>query len=196
MKQIVLIHGGDSFKSHQAYLADLRARELDYQRLLPKKRWSEAIITAFPDADILLPTMPNSANAQFNEWAIWFEKIMPFFGDDVRLIGHSLGAMFLAKYLHERPLARPVRQLHLVAGGYDAPEHDYGSFRLDSATGLEQSAAAIHLYHSQDDPVVPFEELAKFQADLPTAHFHIFADRHHFIGPDFPELIGLLGRNS
>lgn len=192
MKQIVLIHGGDSFKSRDSYLADLRARELDYQRLLPKKRWSEAIVAAFPDAEVLLPTMPNSANAQFDEWAIWFEKMIPFFGDDVRLIGHSLGAMFLAKYLHERPLARSVRQLHLVAGGYDAPEHDYGSFRLDSATGLEQSAAAIHLYHSQDDPVVPFEELAKFQADLPTAQIHIFTDQHHFIGPDFPELIALL----
>lgn len=194
MKQIVLIHGGDSFQSHEAYLADLRARELDYQRLLPKRRWSEAIVAAFPDAEVLLPTMPNSANAQFDEWAIWFEKMVPFFGDDVRLIGHSLGAMFLAKYLHEWPLARPVRQLHLVAGGYNAPEHDYGSFRLDSATGLEQSAAEIHLYHSQDDPVVPFAELAKFQADLPTAQAHIFTDRHHFIGPDFPEMIKLLAR--
>lgn len=189
MMQIVLIHGGDSFENHKAYLADLQARTVDYQRLLPKKRWSETIIQAFPDADVLLPTMPNSANAQFDEWVIWFEKLVPFFGEDVRLIGHSLGAMFLAKYLHQHPLARPVRQLHLVAGGYDAPGQDYGSFRLSSATGLEQSAQEIHLYHSQDDPVVPFEELAKLQADLPDARVHIFSDRHHFIGPDFPELL-------
>lgn len=115
MKQIVLIHGGDSFSSHQAYIADLKARQMDYARLL-----------------------------------------------------------------------------HLVAGGYNFPGHDYGSFQVDSATGLEKSAEQIHLYHSQDDPVVPFEELAKFQKDLPGANVHIFADRGHFIDPDFPELIEIL----
>lgn len=192
MKQIVVIHGGNSYKNHAAYRADLESRELDYQRLLPKRRWSETIVSNFPEADVLLPTMPNSANAQFEEWAVWFEKMIPFFGDDVRLIGHSLGAMFLVKYLHERPLVRPVRQLHLLAGGYDAPEHDYGSFRIQSAAGLEQSAQNIHLYHSQDDPVVPFSELVKFQADLPSATVHQFTDRHHFIGPEFPELITIL----
>ncbi len=192
MKQIVLIHGGDSFSSHQAYIADLKARQMDYARLLPKKRRSSAIVEAFPEADVLLPTMPNSDNAQFDEWAIWFEKLTAFFGDDVRLIGHSLGAMFLAKYLHQKPLVRPVKQLHLVAGGYNFPDHDYGSFQVDSATGLEKSAEQIHLYHSQDDPVVPFEELAKFQKDLPDASVHIFADRGHFIDPDFPELIEIL----
>ncbi|MDO4773544.1 MAG: alpha/beta hydrolase [Candidatus Saccharibacteria bacterium] len=196
MKQIVLVHGGNSYKDHATYRADLEALEMDYQRLLPKKRWSDAIIAAFPDADILLPTMPNSANAQFDEWVIWFEKMIPFFKDDVRLIGHSLGAMFLAKYLHERPLAHPVRQLHLIAGGYDNPDHDYGSFMIESATGLEQSAAEIHLYHSQDDPIVPFTELTKFQADLPTAKSHIFTDRNHFFQPTFPELQALLAKEK
>ncbi|MDO4781039.1 MAG: alpha/beta hydrolase [Candidatus Saccharibacteria bacterium] len=192
MKQIVLIHGGNSYKSHEAYREHLRAVAMEYQRLLPKRRWSDAIIEALPDADILLPSMPNSNNAQFDEWVMWFEKMIPFFGDDVRLIGHSLGAMFLAKYLHMRPLVRPVRQLHLIAGGYNAPEHDYGSFEITSATGLERSAAEIHLYHSQDDSVVPFAELAKFQTDLPTAQIHVFTDRNHFLQPDFPELKALL----
>ncbi len=194
MKQILIIHGGDSFISYKEYLADLKNTELDYERLLPRKRWKDTIIEAFPDADVLAPTMPNSANAQFDEWSIWFEKILPFFQDDMRLIGHSLGAMFLAKYLHARPLERPVRQLILLAGGYNDDTHGYGSFALDSATGLENSADEIHMMHSEDDFVVPYGELAQYERDLPTAHIHRFTDKNHFLDPEFPELIELLAQ--
>lgn len=191
-KQILIIHGGDSFLTHEEYLADLKATELDYERIKPGKRWKDTVIESFPEADILTPTMPNSANAQFDEWKIWFEKIIPFFGDDVRLIGHSLGAMFLAKYLHLHPLKRPVKQLILLAAGYDDDRAGYGSFAINYANGLEKSAKAVHLFHSRDDFVVPFSELAKFAADLPSAHIHTFDDRNHFLDAEFPELIALL----
>ena len=194
MKQIVYVHGGDSFQSHEGYLSNLQGINLDYERIKPHSSWKDQIIAEITDADILTPTMPNSANAQYDEWKIWFEKIIPFFDDDVRLIGHSLGAMFLAKYLHANPLAEPVRQLHLVAGGYDAQTEGYGSFAIDSAKGLGKSAIEIHLYHSKDDFVVPFEELAKFKADLPDAHIHEFENRNHFLDPEFPELIAILKR--
>ena len=189
MSQILFIHGGDSFNSYEEYLENLKSREVDYLRLLPKDRWSAKLAPAFPDDDILLPTMPNSANAQFDEWAIWFEKILPFLGPEARIIGHSLGAMFLAKYLHQKPLAQPVAQLHLVAGGYNDELEGYGSFKVNSATGLEKSARHIFVYHSEDDPVVPYAELAKFERDLPSATICRFTDRGHFVDPEFPELI-------
>lgn len=192
MKQIVIIHGGDSFLTHNDYLDDLKNTEVDYERLKPARRWKDTIIEVFSEADILTPSMPNSSNAQFEEWSIWFEKIIPFFGDDVRLIGHSLGAMFLAKYLHLYPLKKPVRQLILLAGGYNDDVRGYGSFAIDSATGLEKSADEVHLFHSKDDFVVPYSELAKFQADLPTATVHSFEDRNHFLDAEFPELIDVL----
>ena len=96
--------------------------------------------------------------------------------------------MFLARYLHESPLDSPVRRLVLVSPCYDDESvEDLGSFRVTSATGLEKSAKEIHLFHSKDDPVVPFTELAKFQRDLPTAMVHIFEDRNHFFQSTFPE---------
>lgn len=192
MKQILIIHGGDSFSSYDKYLANLKSSELDYARIKPVKRWKDTIIEELPEADVLAPTMPNSSNAQYDEWKIWFEKIIPYIGDDVRLVGHSLGAMFLAKYLHEKPLGKPVRQLILLAGGYDDDNEEYGSFVIQSATGLENSAQEIHLFHSQDDFVVPYSELAKFQADLPTATTHSFTDRNHFLDAEFSELIEIL----
>lgn len=196
MKQVIHIHGGNSFNSHESYLENLKALEIDYERLKPQKSWKLWLAEQMPESDVLLPSFPSSSNAVYDEWKIYFEKLLPFFGDDVRLVGHSLGAMFLAIYLHEKPLPRKVRQLHLIAGGYDdETNEELGSFGVTSARGIAASAEEIHLFHSQDDPVVPFTELAKFQADLPGAITHTFTDRGHFNQPTFPELLTVLQKS-
>ncbi len=193
MKQVLIVHGGDSFSSYDAYIRSIKEREIDYERLKSQqKKWKPWIAEQMPEADVLLPTMPNGYNAEFEEWAIYFEKILPFLEDDVQLVGHSLGAMFLAKYLDTKPLRAKVRRLVLIASAYDSDTGDCGSFLVSSAANLPESAEEIHLFHSQDDPVVPFTELMKFQADLPEAIPHIFTDREHFNQPTFPELLALL----
>ena len=193
MKQIVLIHGGSSFDNYERYLNSLKNGSINYERLLWAQKWREWLAQEIVDADVLLPDFPNKQNAQYEEWKIYFEKLLPLLGDDVQLVGYSLGAMFLARYLHESPLDSPVRRLVLVSPCYDDESvEDLGSFRVMSATGLEKSAREIHLFHSKDDPVVPFTELAKFQRDLPTATVHIFEDRNHFFQSTFPELKELL----
>lgn len=193
MKQILIIHGGDSFSSYDAYVRSLRSLEISYDRLRQQKKWKTWLVEQLPEADVLPPTFPNCSNAVYDEWVIYFEKLLPFLHDEVYLIGHSLGAMFLAKYLNEAPLNKPVKKLLLVAGGYDDESmEDLGSFKVTSAKNLPQSADEIHLFHSEDDPVVPYSELAKFQADLPDAIIHSFENRGHFLDESFPELLAIL----
>ena len=193
MKQIVIIHGGSSFNSYENYLNHLKSSQLHYERLLWSQKWRDWLAQEIVDADVLLPDFPNKQNASYAKWKIYFEKLLPLLGDDVQLIGYSLGAMFLAKYLHESPLHTTVRRLVLVSPCYnDESVEDLGSFQIESVAGLEKSAEEIHLFHSKDDPVAPFTELAKFQQDLPTAKLHIFEDRNHFFQPIFPELKELL----
>lgn len=193
MKQVFIIHGGESFSTYDAYLDNLRNRQPDYERLKPQQKWKLWLAEQMPEAEILLPSFPNGDNAVFDEWVIYFEKLLPFFGDDVRLVGHSLGAMFLAKYLQEHTLRQKVRQLILVAAGYDDDSlEDLGSFSVSSATKLYKSADEIHFFHSKDDPVVAYTELAKFQRDLPQAITHVFENRGHFNDTTFPEILYLL----
>lgn len=193
MKQILVIHGGSSFDSYERYLNALKKSTINYDSLKKAEKWRDWLSDALPEADVLLPNFPNKQNAVYEEWKIYFEKLIPFFGEDVSLIGYSLGAMFLAKYLNETPLAQKVGQIVLIAPGYDTEEaEDLGSFRVASAARLPESSDEIHLFHSEDDPVSPFTELAKFQADLPLASVHIFSDRNHFFQPTFPELAELL----
>ena len=193
MKQILIIHGGDSFSTYEAYLDNLRSSTIDYARLKPQEKWKTWLSAQLPDDDVLLPTFPNGWNAVYDEWVIYFEKLIPFLKEDVCLIGHSLGAMFLTKYLHGTPLPRKVRQLILVAGQYGTQEYDdLGSFVVESAEGLDRSADEIHLFYSRDDPVIDFASLAQYQHDIPDAIAHIFDTRGHFLGPTFPELLEIL----
>ncbi len=193
MKQVLIIHGGNSFSSYEAYRQYLDEKVLNYEKLTHPIRWKERLFDNLPDYDVIYPSMPNSQNAVYEEWKIYFEKLLDFLEDDVQLVGHSLGAMFLTQYLNDNTLARPVKRLLLVAGGYDDEQwEDLGDFKVDSAENLVKSAGEIHLFHSKDDPVVPFTELEKFQADLPNAVSHIFEDRGHFNGETFPELLEIL----
>ncbi|MEO5690568.1 MAG: alpha/beta hydrolase [Candidatus Saccharimonadales bacterium] len=193
MKQVLIIHGGTSFSSYDAYLSHLMHMNMDYVRLKSRSSWKDLLRTQLTHTDILVPSMPNTANANYDEWVIIFEKIIPFFSDDVQLVGHSLGAMFLAKYLQDHQLKQPVKRLILLAGAYDDESmEDLGSFKVESATNVSHSAQEVHLFHSKDDLVVPFSELAKFQADMPDAITHTFTDRGHFNTETFPELLELL----
>lgn len=195
MRQVLVIHGGNSFSSYEAYRAYLDAKELNYHKLTHPTGWKERLSLVLTDTDVLYPPMPNSLNSVYDEWKIYFEKLLPLLGNDVQLVGHSLGAMFLAKYLDSNRLKQPVRRLMLIAGAFDdETNEDLGSFKVTSARNLPKSAIEIHLFHSKDDPVVPFTELAKFQTDLPDAVSHVFEDRQHFSDATFPELLEILKR--
>ncbi len=63
--------------------------------------------------------MPNKTNAQFEEWKIWFEKFIPFLNDGVILVGHSLGGVFLAKYLSENKFPKKIGGVFLVSAVYE-----------------------------------------------------------------------------
>ena len=193
MPQVLVIHGGTSFSSYDAYLAFLKSKEPNYEKLTNPIRWKEDLARQLPEFDVLYPTMPNSANAVYDEWCIVFQKLLALLDSDAQLVGHSLGAMFLAKYFATNQSKVRYGRLLLVAGGYnDESVEDLGSFRVETAKGLENTAREVHLFHSQDDPVVPFTELQKYQRDLPLATTHVFSNRGHFVDETFPEIIELL----
>lgn len=196
MKQVLIIHGGESFNSYEAYIDNLKTSEINYERLKLQKKWKPWIAEQMPEADVLLPTFPNGYNAVYEEWEIYFEKLLPFMGGNVQLVGHSLGAMFLAKYLNTHTLKHKARRLIMIAGLHSEDSiGDSGDFVVESAVNIHQNAEEVHIFHSKDDPVVPFTELAKFQADIPSATAHVFSDRGHFNDETFPELLELLQKN-
>ncbi|MBU2103945.1 alpha/beta hydrolase, partial [Patescibacteria group bacterium] len=108
------------------------------------------------------------------------------------LVGHSLGGIFLAKYFSEHTLLVSIAGLWLIAAPFDTEDTDYSlaDFTLpESLENVSKQAKHTVLYHSTDDPVVPFSALDKYKEKLPEATVRIFSDRGHFLQERFPELI-------
>ncbi len=190
-KQVVIIHGGTTFDSYGEYLKYLLSCELSVEKLF-KKDWKDLLASELPDFEVLYPKMPNAKNARYPEWKIWFEKLFPLLYDDVTLVGHSLGGIFLAKYLTENSFPKKIKSLHLVAPPYDT-EHckeSLADFALSGKVdGLEKYTDKIFLYQSKDDPSVPFADVLKYEKDIPSAKLIPFEDRGHFTQEEFPELL-------
>ncbi len=192
-QQILVIHGGTTFENDEAYLASLHALAIDLARLRKQRDWKECLQEVLGSSyDVLRPTMPNGSNARYSEWKIFFEKILEQVDDGIDIVGHSLGALFLAKYFSEGESPRAVRRLFLVAGPFDAASGELlGSFSLDAnrVASMQNRVESIFLYYSADDATVPISEADKYFQKLPMAKLRIFNNRGHFKQETFPELI-------
>ncbi|PID84506.1 hypothetical protein CSB09_00590 [Candidatus Gracilibacteria bacterium] len=196
MQQIIHIHGGSAFDSYEQYLFSLENFiEFSPEKKEKKKKWKERYEEFLGEENyqILRPCFPCSDNAKFREWKMYFEKVLPYIEENCIIVAHSLGGIFITKYLSENTFPKTISGLHLVAPLYShtSQVEQIGDFRL--ADNWEQSFAKnsikkIFLYHSTDDTICPVEESKKYHEKLPQSKLQIFADRFHFIGEDFPEL--------
>ena len=190
-KQVIVIHGGDSFDSYEKYLEALKNWEVSLESFLPRKKdWKDTLPRELGEEfEVLVPHMPNKQNARYAEWKIWFERVLPFIQNGVVLVGHSLGGIFLAKYMSENKFPKAIDGLFLVAAPHNETA-DIGDFALNgSLEGVRKQCSNIHLYQSKDDPIVSFNEVASYKKYLPDAAVHIFEDRGHFKQEDFPEIV-------
>ncbi len=188
-KQVVVIGGGEAWDTYEEYIEYLKNDEFteDTIKKATSKRWKENLQDELGKKfQVIKPIMPSARNAKYNEWVIWFEKLFPFLKGDIILVGHSLGANFLAKYLMENIISFNITGLHLVAGCFGWK----GGFDLsNSFVNIEKQCDNIFIYHSKDDDVVSFSEGLKYKKILPSAKFVKFEDRGHFLQEDFPEII-------
>ena len=197
MKQVFFIHGGTSaFDTYEQFIDYLKGKTVDLTQA-NTRAWPQLLQDALGhECEVFWLRMPNRENARYDEWRIWFSKYVPLMKDGAILIGHSLGAIFLAKYLATERISARIAGTFLVAaphssGGSGAWARDMGQFSVpEDLAQFESQGGKIFLYHSKDDNIVDFGELAKYQAALPNATVRIFDNRGHFYGQEsFPELV-------
>jgi predicted alpha/beta hydrolase family esterase len=191
--QLCIIHGGTTFENDAKYRLSLEAFTPSYERLLYGTDWKVWLVNQLPDYDVLLPSMPNKQNAKYDEWSLYFSKIIPFFSPCTVLIGHSLGGIFLAKYFSELSPDEKFKKIILIAAPFaDETLESLGDFKISSANKLQLAAQELHLLYSEDDPVVPYSELDAYRDDLPQAHVHTFNNKQHFNDQEFPEILEII----
>jgi pimeloyl-ACP methyl ester carboxylesterase len=200
-KQLVFIHGGEAYSNYDDFLYDLQNEDIGDPLAERSKRWHQDLRNVLDEEyEVFKPSMPNSQNAKYLEWKIWFERHFQFLRDGVTLIGHSQGGMFLVKYLSENGTPFKVNTLFLLGAVYtvDSPindsKEDGGDFAFDTSRvgELAIKIPKIYILHSKDDFVVPYEHALKYKEALPAAELVTFEDKNHFLIPEFPELIDLI----
>jgi predicted alpha/beta hydrolase family esterase len=190
-KSLVVIHGGTTFDTYEEYWKYLQSCELSLEKI-NRKDWKDNLVSNLPDFEVIYPKMPNSKNARYLEWKLWFEKTFHLLTDEVVLIGHSLGGIFLAKYLSENDFPQKILQLHLVAAPYDTEviKDSLADFALNgSVEKVSEKVSNIFLYQSKDDIAVAYEDVLKYKRDLPDSELIDFENRGHFTQEEFSELI-------
>ena len=195
-RQIFFIHGAESFSKYDDFLHYLKTAPLDPFKE-PSKRWTHTLREDLGEAfEVFMPQMPNKQNAKYEEWKLWFERHFSFLHDGVILVGWSQGGYFFVKYLIENNVPFAIRALYLIAAPYanissDNGE-DGGDFQFDTTRvgELAKKVGKIKLFHSTDDPVVPYRHAEFYKEALSDAELVTFEDRSHFLQEEF---LGLLG---
>jgi len=197
-KQVIFIHGGITFLKMEDFYKYLRITEIT-DPFKSKKTWTDSLsVDLGENYEVMKPNMPFKYGADYEGWKIWFERHFDFIRDDGPiLIGHSLGGTFLLKYLSENNFPKKIYQLHLVAPAVfdeDDSIEKLSTFKFDvkKITKIQDICEEIHLWHSEDDNMVPFKNSEIVNENLSKANFHILKDRGHFNQPSFPEILEVI----
>ncbi len=196
-KQIILLKGWEAKENFKDFYDFLESQdfnpyeenELKWSDILDRDLWEDFEVIKFP--------RPNSGFADYKAWKIIFEKTIPYLKQNFILLGHSLGATFLVKYLEEDDkydLKDKVEKIFLVAPAYKDDEKEVlWNFNFSKPLdNLKKIQEKIIIFWSKDDFIVAFSNIKDFKIELPKAKFMIFENRGHFLQEDFNELIKLL----
>lgn len=196
-KQILFIRGGETFANKEDFYTFLKNKKIDpYEKRI---YWRDELIDSLIEKyDSLVPNMPVQENSDYDAWKIWFEKYLDFIYDEQPiLIGTSLGATFLLKYLSENSFSKKISQLHLIAPavtdeGQELEKLASFEFEITKINKITEFCEDIHLWHSKDDIFVSFINGELVKKNLPSAEFHVFEDRGHFFMKTFPEILEVI----
>lgn len=194
--QVLLVHGGMTFKNEKDYLRYLKTKKVSTEK---KISWAGDYLekSLGKRFEIISPRMPLQDYAQYRDWKIFFERYLAFLKNKYILIGSSLGGVFLAKYLSENKLRKKALSVYLVCAPFDntLPGEDLvGGFTLGNDLSLiEKNCKNLYLLFSKDDDVVPVSHADKYKQKLKDAHIVIYKSKGgHFKITKFPEIVKMI----
>lgn len=178
MKKVVLIHGKDTNLNQKWY------------------PWLREEITK-SGIEFIAPALPQAQDPVLAEWLEAISQTHP--DDQTILIGHSRGGVAIMRWLEKQELDKKIKKLILIAANSGrledkaiASESNYG-FYTEAGYDFDKIRGhcdQIVVFHSQDDPWVPFAHGQLNAAGL-KAEMREFYDRGHFGNAmkTFPELL-------
>jgi valyl-tRNA synthetase/predicted alpha/beta hydrolase family esterase len=188
--EFVYIHGGHYFETRQELVEDLKKQEISLEDGVKPKKFKDSLkkLLFQNGINLISPSFPVANFANYSEWKIWFEKYLSKLRkNNLNLIGHSLGAYFLLRYLSENDLK--IDNLYLIAGGSKLGDgtESFGS-DFQNYSKIQENSKNIFIFHSKDDSIVEFKHGQEVAKNLPKAKFVVHENQNHYLVPKIEEL--------
>lgn len=141
--------------------------------------------------DIVYPKMPGEDEPNYEAYKTKIEQELKGIERDVILVGHSLGACFILKYLTENKIDKTIKGLFLASTPYwGKGGWQYEGFSLDNELASKITAnIPTFFYQSTDDEIVPFAHLGLYEKLFPHAKFKKIEGGGHQLGNDLSEMV-------
>jgi pimeloyl-ACP methyl ester carboxylesterase len=106
--------------------------------------------------------------------------------NEIILVGHSLGASMLLKYLSESTLQKNIAGVFLIATPFWRGDEDWKQgFKLQDNFGDKlPKDVPVFLYHCRDDEEVPFDHLKLYAQNISRANIREIASGGHQLNND------------
>lgn len=182
MRQVIVIGGGETHDTYEDYLDLLRHQEFNPNSSSPGG-WKSNLQEDLGDGyEVIYPRMPTPNNAKWLEWKAYFHNIDDYANNGAVFVGHSLGGLFLLRYLSVYNLE--PKGLLLVA----TPAQTCGTFEYKHGGGY--NLGEVHIFQALDDHIVDPGDAYRIKADIMSAKMHIYNEGGHFyMQTNFPELV-------
>lgn len=195
-QQVIVIGGGETFDTPEDYIKflrlDMKFDPLKYSTR--KSNWKENLSKDLGRRyEVIYVAMPNKLNAKYKEWEIYFDKIQPHLRNGVIFVCHSLGGIFLLKYLARNGVGCHVAATIFVSSPTDIDDRPgYADFYLQGIHPSRSHLGQIHWFHAPDDIIVTCHHSYMGQM-MYGGELHLLPKRGHFIHEQhFPELLSVI----
>lgn len=118
------------------------------------------------------PRMPHEDDPDYAVWKPQIAQAMAQVPGNLILVGHSVGAYMLLRYLTEEGAPTTLRGLFLIAPPFPGGDAAWQlpGFSLPDHFGTQLPPdLPIVLYHSPDDAIIPFAHLKLYAQAIPGA---------------------------
>jgi len=134
---------------------------------------------------VWLPTLPNAAQPNLQEWATYVHQNAPFeLNQDTIIISHSSGAILALILAQQQPADKPLKATVAVSVFHDNSLNWEPNNRLfDNITfdwqKIHDNTQKLLFVHSDNDPYVPLDQ-ATYVADNCQAKMIVIPNQGHF----------------
>jgi predicted alpha/beta hydrolase family esterase len=141
--------------------------------------------------EVRFPRMPNESESPYDLWSAVIASELARMGDGAILVGHSIGASVLIKWLTEVAPPHRLAAAFLIAAPF---WHDHDIWRWKEVE-LPQDASVrlprglpVFFYHGTHDEVVPVAHVEMYERAFPAAHIRRINGRNHQLEDNLAEV--------